>query len=61
MPETILGLIAKKSTITKEEIAKELNITLDGVKYHIKRLRKQKKISWKGPSKGGHWETPKKA
>jgi ATP-dependent DNA helicase RecG len=54
--DEILHLIRQNPDITKEEIAGHLNITLDGVKYHIRKLTKEGIISWKGPSKGGHWE-----
>ena len=54
--DEILLLIRQNPGITKEEIAGHLNITLDGVKYHIRKLTKVGIISWKGPSKGGHWE-----
>ena len=54
--DEILLLIRQNLGITKEEIAGQLNITLDGVKYHIRKLTKEGIISWKGPSKGGCWE-----
>ena len=54
--DEILHLIRQDPNITKEEIAGHLDITLDGVKYHIKKLTKEGIISWKGPSKGGRWE-----
>ena len=54
--DKILLLIRQNPGITKEEIAGHLNITLDGVKYHIRKLTKEGIISWKGPSKGGRWE-----
>ncbi|MEF9426732.1 MAG: putative DNA binding domain-containing protein [Candidatus Mariimomonas ferrooxydans] len=54
--DEILHLIRQYPGITKEEIAGHLNITLDGVKYHIRKLTKEGIISWNGPSKGGRWE-----
>ncbi|MBA3063967.1 winged helix-turn-helix transcriptional regulator, partial [Candidatus Woesearchaeota archaeon] len=54
--ESILILVRKNPKITKEELAKQLGITIDGVKYHIKQLRKKGVIEWKGPTKSGHWE-----
>jgi len=57
--ELIIGLIKENPSITKEEISKQLNLTIDGVKYHIKKLRKEKGIAWKGPSKKGNWEVVK--
>ena len=52
----IIALIKENPNIIKEELAKRLNITEDGIKYHIKKLKKKNIIRWKGPSKGGHWE-----
>ena len=54
--EVLLMLIKQNPQITKEEIARELNITVDGVKYHIKKLRNKGIIFWNGPAKGGSWE-----
>lgn len=54
--DEILLLIRQNPGMTKEEIAGRLNIKLDGVKYHIRKLTKEGIISWKGPSKGGNWE-----
>ncbi|MDO9513487.1 MAG: ATP-binding protein [Elusimicrobiota bacterium] len=56
----ILALINKNKAIKKEDIAQELGITIDGVKYHIKKLRKEGVMKWVGSSKGGHWEILKK-
>lgn len=54
--EKIIVLIKQNPGITKEKLAEILGITLDGIKYHIKRLNKSGVIRWKGSSKGGHWE-----
>ena len=58
--DKILTFIGQDPKINKEEIAKQINITIDGVKYHIKNLRKKKVIEWKGSSKGGYWEIIRK-
>ena len=57
--EEILNLMRDNPVIRKEEIAKHLGITPDGVKYHIRKLTTDGVISWAGPSKGGHWEVKK--
>lgn len=54
--EAILVLVKQNARITKEDLAKQLRLTLDGVKYHIKKLRKDNILKWIGPSKSGHWE-----
>jgi len=33
-----------------------LKIGINGVKYHIKNLRKQGKLEWIGSTKKGYWE-----
>ncbi len=57
--EEILNLMRDNPVIRKEEIAKHLGITPDGVKYHIRKLTTEGMISWVGPSKGGHWVVKK--
>ncbi len=54
--DKIVTLIRHNPSLTKKELAKLLNISLDGVKYHIRKLRKKRVIEWKGPDRGGHWE-----
>ncbi len=58
--ELIIEAINKNPAITKEKIAEQLGISVDGIKYHIKKLRKKRKLLWKGPSKGGRWEVKKR-
>ncbi len=58
---TGMSIIKQNPNIIKEELAKQINITFDGVKYHIRKLRKKKVIKWVGPSKGGHWEIIEKS
>ena len=43
--ESILRLIRQNPGMRKEEIAGQMNITLDGVKYHIRKLTKEGIIS----------------
>ena len=54
--ELILEAINQNTAITKEKLAEQLGISAGGIKYHIKKLHQKKKLAWKGPSKGGHWE-----
>ncbi|MBI4210589.1 MAG: winged helix-turn-helix transcriptional regulator [Candidatus Diapherotrites archaeon] len=55
----IMDAISQNPSITKEKLAEQLGISVDGIKYHIKKLRQKKKLEWNGPSKGGHWEVKK--
>ncbi len=53
----ILQLIKRTPGITKKELAQHIgNITEDGIKYHLNKLKKQGKIKRIGPDKGGYWE-----
>lgn len=54
--EKILRLIVKNSTITTEEIAGVLGLSVKGVEKNIKILKQQKLLRRIGPDKGGHWE-----
>ena len=54
--DIIVALIRKTPTITAKEISAILNITEEGVRYHLKKLKKINKIKHIGPAKGGHWE-----
>ncbi|MCL5011714.1 MAG: winged helix-turn-helix transcriptional regulator [Candidatus Marsarchaeota archaeon] len=54
--DQILKLIKENSKKTKQEIAKKTGITISGVKYHIKKLKSKKLLSWKGTSRKGSWK-----
>jgi len=58
--DKILAFIKRNQRITKEELARQLDITIDGVKYHIKKLKKDNIVEWTGSSKGGYWKIIKK-
>jgi len=53
--QKIIKLIENNPSITRKEIAKEINLTEDGVKYNLNRLKKYKIIERIGPDKGGYW------
>lgn len=58
--QEILNLINLNPKITRKEIAEKLsNITEDGVKYQLNKLKKQGIIKRIGSTKGGHWEITK--
>jgi len=54
--QKIIALIRQNPSITREELAKILNITPDGVKYHLNNLKKKGILKRIGGRKGGYWE-----
>ncbi len=52
-----MDLIKANPEITRKELAVTLgNITENGVKYHLMKLKKDKHISRAGADKGGYWK-----
>jgi len=54
--QKILTLINENSQITRNELAKALDISPDGVKYHLNNLKKKGILKRVGGRKEGHWE-----
>ena len=54
--EKIIELIKKNPSITQSQMAKELNITRDGIAYNIKILKDNKVIERIGSTKNGIWK-----
>ena len=52
----ILQLIKNNPEITREELAREIGISIDGIDYNIRKLKKQSKLKRVGPDKGGYWQ-----
>ncbi len=52
----ILDLMREKPDITAEELAEEIGISKNGIRYHIKKLKSQGKIVRIGSSKYGQWK-----
>ena len=52
----ILELIENNPYLSAEQIALKVNLTEDGVRYHIKNLKKKGRLKRKGHGKGGSWE-----
>ena len=55
--DKIITMVRENPNITRKEIANRLNMTVDGVKYHIKKITASGKIKYVGSSRNGHWET----
>ena len=55
--ETILKIISNNPKVTAKEIASVCGITVDGVAYHIKKLKQRGRlIRIGGPRNGGEWK-----
>ena len=54
--QNIIKSIKNNPAITQKEIAKQLNITRDGVKYNMNILRKLNIIKREGSTKNGIWK-----
>ena len=51
----IVDLMCNNPNIIISEMAKILNITVDGVKYNLRKLTQNNIIERIGPDKGGYW------
>ena len=57
-----MEIITKDPSVGRLEIAKLMgDITEDGVKYHLEKLKSKGTIKRIGGDKGGYWEINKKA
>ena len=54
--EMILEEIRKHPFTTREQLAKVIGITPDGIKKQLDKMKKANLIKHVGPTKGGHWE-----
>ena len=55
-PERILALLAAEPRMTRKQLAERVGLTLDGVKYHMRRLKASGAIIRVGSPRTGHWE-----
>jgi len=53
--QRIISLLRKNGCIVAEEIARRIGISVDGVWYHIKELRKKGIVVREGSTKAGRW------
>ncbi len=54
--EKIMASLRAEPALTRKLLAQRLNISEDGVKYHLNKLKAAGKIRHVGPTKGGRWE-----
>lgn len=55
VPDKIIEMMIIEPRITAKQIAEHLNISFDGVRYHIKKLRGEGRIKREGSTKSGKW------
>lgn len=58
--EKIIRILKERPYATAGQLAEELGLTIDGVDYNIRKLKKQGRIVRIGGDKGGHWEIHEK-
>lgn len=56
VPERILALLAAEPRMTQKQLAERVGLTLDGIKYHMRRLKASGAIVRVGSPRTGHWE-----
>ena len=54
--EMVLEEIRKHPFTTRQQLAKVIGITPDGIKKQLDKMKKANRIKHVGPTKGGHWE-----
>ncbi len=52
----IIEIMRNNPEVIQAEMASLLDITIDGVKYQIKKMKKEGLIKRVGGDRGGHWE-----
>ena len=57
---SIIMLIEDNPHVTRKAIAEKLGITIDGARYHLKKLTDSGVIKYVGTSRKGYWELRKK-
>lgn len=55
-PEKILALLLTDPSMTRREMAKRIGITLEGIRYHLTKLKAARRIRHAGSTKAGYWE-----
>ena len=53
--EEIIKIIAENPYISAKEMAEKLNLTVDGARYHLAKMRKAGLIRYEGSTKLGQW------
>lgn len=58
--ENILSLLLDNPLLTQKEIASHVGLSLEGVRYHIKKLKGEKGLKKEGTGLNREWKLPKK-
>jgi len=53
-------ILKANPSIAREKMANALNLTIDGIDWNVRKLKKVGKLKRIGPDKGGHWEVVEK-
>ena len=51
----ILRLVSRKSTISQKEIAVQLSMNINTIKYHIRKMQKKGILVYEGTNRKGKW------
>jgi ATP-dependent DNA helicase RecG len=51
-----LDYLRAEPTLTRKLLAQRLNVSEDGIKYHLNKFKAANKILHVGPTKAGRWE-----
>jgi|CXWL01.1.fsa_nt_gi ATP-dependent DNA helicase RecG len=54
--EKIVRLLKAEPSMTRQELAQQLDISADGIKYHLEKLKRSGKLKRRGSTKTGIWE-----
>lgn len=53
--DKIIKIVIATPQITKSELANLCGMTVDGIRYHLSKMRKAGMIEWSGNSRNGKW------
>ena len=59
--EIIIKLLIDEPFISASKIAKKINISRDGVRYHLQQLKDAKRITFVGKPRNGYWKVIEKS
>jgi len=57
--EKIIALIKLNPSIKTNELATQTGLSIDGINWNLRKLKKEEALKRIGPDKGGHWEVLK--